>query len=55
MSMSIEELDKTVRTFYEGRGDVVSVDPLNYARFCAVKLTFVCVAKTSTADDESGT
>ncbi len=25
MSLSIEELDATVRTFYEGRGDTVSL------------------------------
>jgi len=25
MSLSVEELDTTVRTFYEGRGDVVRI------------------------------
>lgn len=26
MSMSVEELDKTVQAFFEGRGEVVSAD-----------------------------
>ncbi len=55
MSMSIEELDKTVRTFYEGRGDVVSIQTCfisarSYGRADVVS----SVAKASAADDESG-
>ena len=34
MSISVEELDKTVQAFYEGRGEVVS-----YYRFSSASVT----------------
>ncbi|MCJ1361678.1 Karyopherin transporter [Acarospora aff. strigata] len=48
MSMSIEELDKTVRTFYEGRGDVVS----SRTSGSGSPTNALPLAKTSAADDE---
>ena len=36
MSLSVEELDATVRSFYEGRGDIV----------CGSPLSMVCVVNT---------
>ena len=51
MSMSIEELDKTVRTFYEGRGDVVS----SRTSGSGSPTNALPLAKTSAADDEPGT
>ena len=43
MSMSIEELDATVRNFYEGRGEAVSCIHFDLS----IKRLILLVAKTS--------
>lgn len=41
MSISIPELDNTVRAFYEGKGDVVSFSPASQSPFVWRLPTFV--------------
>lgn len=56
MSMSIEELDATVRAFYEGRGDTVCSHTALCSRQDAIGAnnTFFA-AKASAGDAEPGT
>jgi len=52
MSMTIEELDATVRAFFEGRGETVGVILCHDYEPVA---DIVCTAKTSSSYTEPGT
>lgn len=54
MSVSIQELDNTVRAFYEGKGDLVSDSKGNKRLFRHANLSASPLAKASPTDVNRG-